>query len=163
MINSRAPQFSLPDQTGTIRTSQEFIGKKILLYFYPKDMTPGCTTETLGFQSLKADFKKENTVIIGISKDSVASHEKFCSKHDLDIILLSDTETEIIQAYGVWQEKINKKTSEANISDLDKANAGKKNMGISRESFLVNEDGILIKHWKKVKPVSHPQEVLDYL
>lgn len=148
MINTPAATFSLPDQTDTIRTSEEFLGKKILLYFYPKDMTPGCTTETIGFQSLKTEFEQENTLIIGISKDSVASHKKFCSKHDLDIILLSDTETNMIQDYGVWQEK---------------SMFGKKYMGISRESFLIDEKGIIIRHWPKVKPVSHPQEVLEYI
>lgn len=111
-------------------------------------MTPGCTTETIGFQDLKADFEKENTVIIGISKDSSASHKKFCDKHNLDIILLADTETTMIQDYGVWKEK---------------TMFGKKYMGISRESFLIDETGMVLEHWSKVKPVSHPQKVLDYI
>lgn len=148
MINLPAPTFSLHDQTGTIRTLAEFNGKNILLYFYPKDMTPGCTTETLGFQELKEQFEKQNTIIIGISKDTVASHQKFCDKHNLDIILLSDPETKMIQDYGVWKEK---------------SMFGKKYMGISRESFLINKTGKIINHWEKVKPVSHPQEVLKFV
>ncbi|MCI5051206.1 MAG: thioredoxin-dependent thiol peroxidase [Candidatus Pacebacteria bacterium] len=148
MEQQKAPAFNIPDQKGKERGLEEFKGQKILLYFYPKDMTPGCTTETIGFQDLKEDFKKLNTTIIGISKDSVASHEKFCEKHNLDIILLSDEETTMIQEYGVWQEK---------------SMFGKKYMGISRESFLVDEEGIIMKHWDKVKPAHHPQEVLDYI
>lgn len=148
MEHIHASQFNLPDQTGTHRTSSEFIGKKILLYFYPKDMTPGCTTETLGFQEMKKDFENLNTVIIGVSKDTVASHQKFCEKHNLDIILLSDESTDMIQAYGVWKEK--------NMY-------GKTYMGISRESFLIDEAGLIIKHWEKVKPATHPQEVFNFL
>ena len=108
-------------------------------------MTPGCTTETIGFQERKSEFEKENTIIIGISKDNITSHQKFCEKHNLDIILLSDESTNMIQDYKVWKEK---------------SMFGKKYMGISRESFLIDENGIIIKHWPKVKPVSHPQEVL---
>lgn len=148
MEHTQAPTFSLPDQTGAVRNLPEFSGKNILIYFYPKDMTPGCTTETLGFQENKQNFEKINTIIIGVSKDSVVSHQKFCDKHNLDIILLSDESTNMIQEYGVWQEK---------------SMFGKKYMGISRESFLINPDGIIEKHWSKVKPAIHPQEVLDYL
>lgn len=148
MEQKQAPQFSLPDQTGSIRESSEFVGKNILIYFYPKDMTPGCTTETIGFQEMKQDFANHNTVIIGVSKDSVTSHRKFCDKHNLDIILLSDESTDIIQKYGVWKEK---------------SMFGKKYMGISRESFLINTDGIIEKHWEKVKPISHPKQVLEYI
>ncbi|MGB0925435.1 MAG: thioredoxin-dependent thiol peroxidase [Minisyncoccia bacterium] len=146
--NKKAPVFNLPDQHGNKRHITEFAGKKTLLYFYPKDMTPGCTTETVGFQNMKKDFENENTVIIGLSKDSIERHQKFCEKHDLDIILLSDTEGKVLEKYAVWTEK---------------SMFGKKYMGISRESFLINETGRVIKHWKKVKPVSHPQEVLDYI
>lgn len=142
------PYFSLPDQTGNIRTADEFSGKKILLYFYPKDMTPGCTTETIGFQETKPAFTEENTVIIGVSKDSVASHEKFCSKHSLDIILLSDEEKELITVCNVLKEK---------------SMFGKKYIGVARESFLFDESGNLIHHWLKVKPLTHPKEVLDYI
>lgn len=148
MENKKAPIFSLPDQSGTIRSSQEFLNKNILIYFYPKDMTPGCTTETLGFQENKKVFEKYNTAIIGVSKDSVTSHKKFCGKHNLDIILLSDESTEMIQSFNVWKEK---------------SMFGKKYMGISRESFLINEKGLIVKHWGKVDPVKHPKEVLDYL
>lgn len=148
MIDKKVPQFSLPDQTGSNRTLNEFKGKNILIYFYPKDMTPGCTVETIGFQDLKVEFEKENTLVIGVSKDSVKSHQKFCEKHTLDIILLSDESTDMIQSYGVWKEK---------------SMFGKKYMGISRESFLVDKNGMMIKHWAKVKPVSHPKEVLEFV
>jgi len=148
MEQKQAPAFSLPDQTGNVKNLQDFEGTNILLYFYPKDMTPGCTTETLGFQELKTEFKKYNTVIIGVSKDSVASHLKFCNRHDLDITLLSDESTDMIQSYGVWKEK---------------SMFGKKYMGISRESFLINPKGVVEKHWNNVKPTSHPKEVLEYL
>ena len=148
MNHKKAPNFNIPDQTGISRNLLEFSGKKVLLYFYPKDMTPGCTIETIGFQELKQEFVKENTIIIGISKDSVERHQEFCSKHNLDIILLADTETKMIQEYGVWKEK---------------SMFGKKYMGISRESFLVDESGFITKQWEKVNPAKHPQEVLEYL
>jgi peroxiredoxin Q/BCP len=148
MEHIKAPNFSLPDQSGNNRTLTDFSGQNILLYFYPKDMTPGCTTETIGFQENKENFEKMNTLVIGVSKDSVKSHEKFCEKHNLDIILLSDVEATLIKEYGVLQEK---------------SMLGKKYMAISRESFLINTDGIIEKHWEKVNPAKHPQEVLDYL
>lgn len=148
MEHQTAPHFSLPDQTETTQSLSDFTDRKVLLYFYPKDMTPGCTTETLGFQDLKSAFEKNNTVIIGISKDTVGSHQKFCDKHNLDIILLSDTDMTMIQDYGVWKEK---------------KMFGKTSMGISRESFLIDEHGTIMKHWQKVKPALHPQEVLEYI
>ncbi len=148
MKHQSAPFFSLPDQTGTVRSLSEFKGQKILLYFYPKDMTPGCTTETLGFQDLKSEFEKYNTIIIGISKDTIASHVKFCDKYNLNIILLSDTDATTINDYGVWKEK---------------KMFGKTSMGISRESFLVDENGMIVKHWDKVKPATHPNEVLEHI
>lgn len=148
MEHIQAPSFSLPDQFGTIRTLEDFRGQNILIYFYPKDMTPGCTIETIGFQDMQADFQKENTLIIGVSKDSVERHQKFCKKYDLNIILLSDENTNMIQKYGVWKEK---------------SMFGKKYMGISRESFLIDTEGVIMHHWSKVKPLSHPQEVLSYL
>lgn len=148
MENKKAPEFTLLDQNGTTHSLTDFLGQNILVYFYPKDMTPGCTTETLGFQEHKKDFEKLNTLVIGVSKDSIKSHKKFCEKHNLDIILLSDETTNMIQNYKVWKEK---------------SMFGKKYMGISRESFLINEKGLIVKHWKKVDPIKHPQEVLDYL
>lgn len=146
--NKKALLFNLPDQHGNKRHINEFAGKKILLYFYPKDMTPGCTIETIGFQEMKKDFAKLNTIIIGISKDSVERHQKFCEKHNLDIILLSDVDAKVLEKYNVWVEK---------------SMFGKKYMGISRESFLIDETGKVIKHWGKVQPISHPKEVLEYL
>lgn len=146
--NTQAPDFHLANQNKKYYSLSDFKGKKIVLYFYPKDMTPGCTTETLGFQDLKSQFEQENTVVIGISKDSSERHQKFCEKHNLNIILLADTEVTTIKDYKVWKEK---------------SMFGKKYMGISRESFLVNEKGLIIKHWQKVKPNTHPQEVLEYI
>jgi thioredoxin-dependent peroxiredoxin len=140
--------FSLPDQTGVLQTQQNYKGKKVLIYCYPKDMTPGCTLETIGFQELKQDFEKNNTVIIGISKDSTSSHQKFCEKHSLDITLLSDESGEFLGNLGVIKEK---------------SMFGKKYQGISRESFLFDEQGELVYHWEKVSPLSHPKQVLSYI
>jgi peroxiredoxin Q/BCP len=148
METKKAPLFNLPDQTGVNRSLEEFKGSKVILYFYPKDMTPGCTLETIGFQELKAEFEKNNTLVIGISKDSIESHQKFCKKHNLDIILLSDIDAKMVANYDVWKEK---------------SMFGKKYMGISRESFLVDEKGMIMKHWSKVNPLQHPKEILKFI
>jgi peroxiredoxin Q/BCP len=148
MEYGKAPFFRLPDQNGKIHTNTDFLGKKILLYFYPKDMTPGCTTEALGFEKNHEEFKKQNTVILGVSQDSVDRHKKFCDKHNLSITLLSDESTNTLQDYGVYKEK---------------SMFGKKYMGINRESFLINEEGSIIHHWSKVSPITHPDEVLEFI
>jgi peroxiredoxin Q/BCP len=148
MENKAAPQFTTTDHMGNNQSLSQYQGQKILLYFYPKDMTPGCTTEALGFQDLYKEFVMNNTQVLAVSKDTRDSHQKFCDKHGLQFPLLMDTEGTIAEAYGVWKEK---------------SMFGKKYMGISRESFLINEQGIIIKHWEKVSPAQHPQEVLDYI
>jgi peroxiredoxin Q/BCP len=148
MENTQAPEFKLNNQHGEEITLKDFSSKQLLIYFYPKDMTPGCSVEAQGFQDVYEAFKKNNTEIIAVSKDSEESHKKFCDAFGLTFNLLSDVDTSMVSAYGVWTEK---------------SMFGKKYMGISRESFLVDKDGVIIKHWKKVAPVTHPDEVLHYL
>ena len=148
MENTKAPQFKTTDHTGTEINLEKLQGKYVVLYFYPKDMTPGCTTEALGFQDLYSEFKKNNTEVLAVSKDDKESHEKFCNKHSLEFPLLLDIEGDIIKKYNVWKEK---------------SMYGKKYMGIARESFLINPKGVIIKHWEKVSPATHPQHVLDYI
>lgn len=143
---SAAPSFELPDQNGKLHSLAEYRGQKVLLYFYPKDMTPGCTIEALGFQDLEEEYKKNGIIVLGISADSIASHKNFCEKKSLNFTLLSDEKNEVIQKYNVRKEKML---------------YGKKYMGISRESFLINEKGIIIKHYQKVNPIFHPAEILD--
>lgn len=145
LLFQKAPQFSLTDQNGKTVSLSDFKGKNILLYFYPKDMTAGCTREACGFRDNNIDFNKKNIQIIGISKDSVDSHKEFAKKYHLEFPLLSDPEKEVIQKYGVWKEK---------------SLYGKKYMGVSRESFLINPQGLIIRHFEKVNPIKHPQEVL---
>lgn len=148
MEGKPAPQFHATDQEGKDHALSDYKGKNLLLYFYPKDMTPGCTTEALGFQERYRDFILLNTHILGVSRDSASSHQKFCEKEGLTFPLLVDIEGTISKAYEVWKEK---------------SMFGKKYMGISRESFLINEKGIIEKHWTDVKPQHHPKEVLTYL
>ena len=144
----KAPDFSLPDQDGnTIRLS-DFLGKKVVLYFYPKDNTPGCTRQACAFAASYEQFKTQNVVVIGISKDSVASHLKFAQKYDLPFILLSDPELQAIQAYGVWQEK---------------KLYGKVSMGVVRTTYIINEQGIIEKVMPKVKPDTNAADILTYL
>lgn len=146
MENKPAPIFTTVGTQGNTINLNDYQGRKVLLYFYPKDMTPGCTTEALGFQDLYNEFKKNNAEILAVSKDSKESHQKFCDKHGLEFPLLIDTDAKIIKAYGVWKEK---------------SMFGKKYDGISRESFLIDEQGIIIKHYQKVNPITHPKEALD--
>ena len=144
----KAPDFSLPDKDGnTIRLS-DFLGKKVVLYFYPKDNTPGCTRQACAFAASYEQFKAQDIVVIGISKDSAASHLKFAQKYDLPFILLSDPELQAIQAYGVWQEK---------------KLYGKVSMGVVRTTYIINEQGIIEKVMPKVKPDTNAAEILAYL
>ena len=129
-------------------SSDEFLGKKLIIYFYPKDDTPGCTKEAIEFSELIEEFKKNNTEIIGISKDSLEKHQKFISKHKLKVKLASDEDLEICKKFGVWVEK---------------SMYGKKYMGIERSTFLFDQNLTLIKEWKKVKVNNHAQEVLEYI
>ena len=138
----------LYDQNNTIHTLAEYKGKRIILFFYPKDNTPGCTKEAVGFNELDDQFRKKNCVVIGVSKDSVKSHQKFVKKYDLEITLLSDPDMKLISKYEVWREK---------------KNYGKTYMGIVRTTVLLDENGFVDKYWDNVKVRGHVQDVLDYV
>jgi peroxiredoxin Q/BCP len=150
MLNTgdRAPSFTLKDKNGNDVRLSDFIGKRIVLYFYPKDNTPGCTRQACAFAGLYGEFAKKNVEVIGISRDSVASHVKFAEKYDLSFILLSDPDLEAIQAYGVWQEK---------------KLYGKVSYGVVRTTFIIDEQGIIEKVMPKVKPDTNAAEVLAEL
>jgi len=141
----KAPDFLLPSTANREISLEEFKGKKIVLYFYPKDDTPGCSIEARDFQTLKDEFEKNNTVILGISKDSVNSHNKFIKKKCLSFILLSDELADTCKAYGVFGEK---------------SMYGKKYIGINRTTFLIDENGVIEKIWKNVSVTGHAAEVL---
>ena len=145
---TKAPNFSLPDQNGSTVRLSDFQGKKVVLYFYSKDNTPGCTRQACAFAASYEQFKTQNVIVIGISKDSVASHLKFSQKHDLPFILLSDPELQAIQAYGVWKEK---------------KLYGKVSMGVVRTTYIINEQGIIEKVMPKVKPDTNAAEILTLL
>ena len=145
---TKAPNFSLPDQNGSTVRLSDFQGKKVVLYFYSKDNTPGCTRQACAFAASYEQFKTRNVIVIGISKDSVASHLKFSQKHDLPFILLSDPELQAIQAYGVWQEK---------------KLYGKVSMGVVRTTYIINEQGIIEEVMPKVKPDTNAAEILTLL
>ena len=147
-IGMKAPDFSLPDKDGNTVRLSDFRGKKVVLYFYPKDNTPGCTRQACAFAASYEQFKARDIVVIGISKDSVASHLKFAQKYDLPFILLSDPELQAIQAYGVWQEK---------------KLYGKVSMGVVRTTYIINEQGIIEKVMPKVKPDTNAAEILAHL
>ena len=144
----KAPEFTLTDQNGRVVSLSDFLGKKIVLYFYPKDNTPGCSRQACAFAAAYEGFREKDVVVIGISKDSVASHQKFAQKYDLPFILLSDPELQAIQAYGVWQEK---------------KLYGKVSMGVVRTTFLIDSQGNIEKVMPKVKPDTNAAEILAYL
>ena len=144
----KAPDFSLSDKDGNTVRLSDFQGKKVVLYFYPKDNTPGCTRQACVFAASYEQFKAQDATVIGISKDSAASHQKFAQKYDLPFILLSDPELQAIQAYGVWQEK---------------KLYGKVSMGVVRTTFIISEQGIIEKVMPKVKPDTNAAEILAYL
>ena len=144
----KAPGFELPDQNGTVHTLEEYKEKKVVLYFYPRDNTPGCTKQACGFGELYPQFLEKGAVVLGVSKDSVASHKKFEEKYGLPFTLLSDTELSCIQTYDVWKEK--------NMY-------GKKTMGAVRTTYLINEDGVIEKVFGKVKAAENPQQMLAEL
>ncbi len=141
----KAPAFALPDQNGNIHTLEEYEGKKVILYFYPKDNTPGCTKQACGFSERYPQFTEKGAVVIGISKDSVASHKKFEEKYGLSFTLLSDPELQVIKAYDVWKEK---------------KNYGKVSMGVVRTTYLIDEEGVIIKANDKVKAADDPEKML---
>ena len=145
---TKAPNFTLQDKDGNAVSLSDFIGKKVVVYFYPKDNTPGCTKQACAFAAAYEGFKNKNTVVIGISKDSVASHVKFAEKYDLPFILLSDPERIAIEGFGVWQEK---------------KMCGKVSMGVVRTTFIIDENGIVEKVMEKVKPDTNAAEILEYL
>ena len=147
-IGTKAPDFTLSDKDGNLVSLSQFLGKKVILYFYPKDSTPGCTREACAFAGALERFQALGVPVLGISKDSVASHAKFAAKHQLPFHLLSDPERPAIQGFGVWQEK---------------KLYGKVSMGVVRSTFLVDGEGKIEKVWPKVRPDSHPEEILAYL
>ena len=147
-IGENAPNFTLQDKDGKNVSLSDFIGKKVVLYFYPKDNTPGCTRQACAFAGAYQDFKNKNVEVIGISKDSTASHQKFAEKYNLPFVLLSDPELEAIQAYGVWQEK---------------KLYGKVSMGVVRTTFIIDENGNIEKTMPKVKPDTNAAEILAEL
>lgn len=144
----KAPDFSLSDQHGNTVSLADYAGKKIVLYFYPRDNTPGCSRQACAFAGAYEDFKTMNVAVIGISKDSVASHVKFAEKYSLPFTLLSDPELQAIQAYDVWQEK---------------KNYGKVSMGVVRSTYIIDENGVIEKVMPKVKPDTNAAEILEYL
>ena len=142
----QAPDFSLPDQNGEIRTFKEFAGKWVVLYFYPKDDTPGCTVEACSFRDVETIIAElGNAIVIGVSKDSVTSHKKFADKHELKFILLSDESTDMINAYGAW---------------LEKRMFGKKYMGVLRMTHIIDPAGEIVKTYPKVNPTDHAGEII---
>ena len=144
----KAPDFTLPDKDGNTVSLSDFTGRKVVLYFYPKDNTPGCTRQACAFASAYEGFKAKNGAVIGVSKDSVASHQKFTAKYSLPFILLSDPELQAIQAYDVWQEK---------------KLYGKVSMGVVRSTYIIDGNGIIEKAMPKVKPDTNAAEILEYL
>lgn len=145
-IGSKAPDFTLPDQNGDMHSLADYLGKKVILYFYPKDNTSGCTKQACGFADRYPQFKEKGAVILGVSKDSVASHKKFETNYGLPFTLLSDTELDVIKAYDVWREK---------------KNYGKVSMGIVRTTYLIDENGYIVKAMDKVKAADNPQDMLE--
>ncbi len=147
-VGTKAPNFTLSDKDGNLVSLSDFIGKKVVLYFYPKDNTPGCTKQACAFAQSYDEFKAKDIIVIGISKDSAASHQKFAAKFDLPFILLSDPELSAIQSYDVWQEK---------------KLYGKVSMGVVRSTYIIDENGVVEKVIPKVKPDTNAAEILEYL
>ena len=147
-VGTKAPDFTLPDQNGDLHSLSVYRGKKVILYFYPKDNTPGCTKQACGFAERYPQFIEKGAVVLGISKDSVASHKKFEEKYGLPFTILSDPELVAIQAYDVWQEK---------------KNYGKTYMGVVRTTYLIDEEGKIAKAFDKVKAADNPEQMLGEL
>ncbi len=144
----KAPEFALPDKDGKIHSLKDFAGKKVVLYFYPKDNTPGCSRQALAFKEAYERFLAGDTVVIGVSKDSQTSHQKFAEKYELPFLLLSDPELAAIKAYDVWQEK---------------KLYGKASMGVVRSTYVIDEAGTIIKVFEKAKPDTNAMEILEFL
>lgn len=147
-IGTKAPDFTLPDQNGEMRSLSDYKGQKVILYFYPKDMTSGCTKQACAFSELYPQFREKGAVVLGVSKDSVASHKRFEEKHGLPFTLLSDTEKTVIQAYDVWKEK---------------KLYGKTSYGVVRTTYLIDEDGVIERAFDKVKAADNPAQMLGEL
>ena len=147
-VGSKAPDFTLPDQNGDMRSLSDYLGRKVVLYFYPKDMTAGCSKQACAFGELYPHFIEKGAVVIGVSKDSVASHKKFEEKYQLPFTLLSDTEKKVIQMYDVWKEK---------------KLYGKVSMGVVRTTYLIDEEGIIVRAFTKVKAADNPAQMLGEL
>ena len=147
-VGTKAPDFTLPDQNGNRHSLSDYRGKKVILYFYPKDNTPGCTKQACGFAERYPQFTEKGAVILGISKDSVASHKKFEEKYGLPFTLLADPDLVVIQAYDVWKEKMN---------------YGKVSMGVVRTTYLIDEEGKIAKAFDKVKAADNPEQMLGEL
>lgn len=145
-VGMKAPEFTLPDQNGEMHSLSDYRGQKVVLYFYPKDSTPGCTKQACNFGELLPQFREKGAVVIGVSKDSVASHKKFEEKYGLPFTLLSDVERMVIEAYDVWKEK---------------KNYGKVSMGVVRTTYLIDEEGIIIKAVGNVKAAENPAQMLE--
>tara|TARA_Y100000590_G_C15690217_1_gene1003172 strand:+ start:80 stop:547 length:468 start_codon:yes stop_codon:yes gene_type:complete len=145
---NKAPSFTLPSDSGEKIKLSDFKGKKLIIFFYPKDDTPGCTKESIEFTEYLTKFSKFNTKVVGVSRDSIEKHLKFKDKHSLKVTLASDEDNKICTKYGVWKEKIN---------------YGKKYFGIERTTFLINEKSSIIKVWHKVKVKDHVEEVFEYV
>lgn len=145
---TKAPDFSLPDQDGVMHSLSQYRGKKVILYFYPRDNTPGCTKQACGFRDLYPQFTEKGAVVLGVSKDSVASHKKFQEKYQLSFPILSDTELQVIQAYDIWKEK---------------KLYGKVSMGVVRTTNLIDENGIISKAFGKVKAAQNSEQMLEEL
>ncbi len=148
-IGEKAPDFKLPGSDGKEHSLEDYKGKKLIIYFYPKDNTSGCTKEACGFKELQNDINNLNAVVLGVSKDSLKSHDRFIEKFGLPFVLLSDTESKMMQDYDAWGEK---------------KVCGKVSIGCIRSTVIVDEKGIVLKHWPKVrKAADHPKKVLEYL
>ena len=147
-IGTKAPDFSLPDQNGEMRSLSDYLGQKVILYFYPKDMTSGCTKQACGFAELYPQFREKGAVVLGVSKDTVASHKKFEEKYGLPFTLLADPEKEVIRAYDVWKEK---------------KNYGKVSMGVVRTTYLIDEQDVIVRGSDKVKAAENPRQMLETL
>ena len=147
-INTLAPEFEVLDQNGEARRLSDYRGQKVILYFYPKDMTSGCTKQACSFRDLMPQFREKGAVILGVSRDSVASHKKFEQTHGLPFPLLSDPELNVIRAYDVWKEKMS---------------FGKPSMGVVRTTYLIDENGMIVKAFDKVKAGDNPGQMLEVL
>jgi len=145
-VGTIAPEFTLPDQDGKMHSLSEYKGQKVILYFYPKDNTAGCTKQACNFNELRPQFKEKGAVILGVSKDSVASHKKFQEKYGLAFTLLSDVDRTVIEGYDVWKEK---------------KNYGKVSMGVVRTTYLIDENGVIVKAFDNVKAADNPGQMLE--